>query len=431
MKKYYSFFLIGAALFFFWAAGQTRLVLDREREQKNSMPSMQTADTPPLVVLTTVALGGFRGLLVDILWLRLISLQKEGKVFEIAQLADWITKLEPQLTTVWAFHAWNMAYNISILYPNPEHRWLWIKNGIHLLRDNALKYNPRDPVLYRELGWLYQHKIGQDWDDMHAYYKLKLAMEMDALFHGPRPDYTKPAQNLREKYKLLPEVMREIESDYGPLDWRLPETHALYWAFRGLHSAGAGKDTSLCDHMIFQSMAAAFRQGRLLMDTDAGIYLTTPRLDLLPGALKAYDDALSRQKDDIFRSGYINFLAEAVFILHAYGDDRGAQKLFDRMLSETPQLQAKISFENYIRNCEQFNIAELPMADAVAWIEGLLYQSNFPSPDHSKANAAELRKKALLLWKKCSDNPQNRKKTENFPPFALIEEQAKQRAGQE
>ena len=431
MKRYYSLLLIGAALFFFWAAWQTRLALDRDRGQKSNTPSIQSAGTPPLVVLTTVALGGFRGLLVDVLWLRLISLQKEGKVFEIVQLADWITKLEPQLTTVWAFHAWNMAYNISILYPNPEHRWLWIKNGINLLRDNALKYNPHDPVLYRELGWIYQHKIGQDWDEMHAYYKFKLALEMGDLFPGPRPDYAKPAKNMSEKYKLLPEIMQEIESYYGPLDWRLPETHALYWAYRGLHSAGAGKDTSSCDHMIFQAMAVAFRQGRLFMDAEKGTYITTPRLDLLPGALRAYADAIQRQKNDNFRAVYVNFLAEAVFIFHAYGRDDDARKLFKKMLAEAPPLQTQMSFENYIHDCEQFNIAELPMADAVAWIEGLLYQSYLHPSDHSKTNATELREKSLHLWKQYADSLRNRKKPENFPDFALIDEQAKERARNE
>ncbi|MDO9542748.1 MAG: hypothetical protein Q7J98_10560 [Kiritimatiellia bacterium] len=434
MKKYYTIFLVVTALFFLWAAWQTRLVLDQDRKQQNRASSVQTADTPPLVVLTTVALGGFRGLLVDILWIRLISLQKEGKVFEIAQLADWITKLEPQFTAVWAFHAWNMAYNISILYPNPEHRWLWVKNGIQLLRDNALKYNPDDPILYRELGWLYQHKIGQTWDDMHVYYKLKLALEMNELFAGPGLDYPKPdsksekIQKMRAEYKLLPEIMRAIEQDYGRLDWRLPETHAVYWAYRGLHEAARGKDTSACDHMLFQSMAAAFRQGRLFMDPNVFTYITTPRLDLLSGALKAYEDAIKRQKNDIFRSAYVNFLAEAVFILHAYGDDRQAQKLFDKMLSEEPRLQSQVSFEKYIHDCEQFDIAELSIPDAIARIEGLLYQSCRPSSNYSKTDQNELREKALRLWKQYSGNSKNRKYSEIFPPFALIDEQAQQRA---
>ena len=109
-------------------------------------------DAPPLVVFTTVALGGFRGLLADFLWLRVSYLQDEGRYVELVQLSDWITKMEPQCTEIWAFHAWNMAYNVSVMMPNDEDRWRWVRNGLQLLRDEGIQYNPGDPQLYWELG---------------------------------------------------------------------------------------------------------------------------------------------------------------------------------------------------------------------------------------------------------------------------------------
>jgi hypothetical protein len=36
-----------------------------------------------------VALGGFRGLIVNALWIRASEMQDEDKFFEMAQLADW------------------------------------------------------------------------------------------------------------------------------------------------------------------------------------------------------------------------------------------------------------------------------------------------------------------------------------------------------
>jgi len=93
------------------------------------------------------------------------QLQDEGKYFAIVQLADWITKLEPHLTEVWAYHAWNMAYNISVMFPDPEDRWRWVKSGMRLLRDEGVRYDPDDPRLYCELAWIYQYKIGGPWDD--------------------------------------------------------------------------------------------------------------------------------------------------------------------------------------------------------------------------------------------------------------------------
>jgi hypothetical protein len=433
MKKKYFLLLVLVAALSFWAAGETRSILTKAREKQNAAHADQSALNPPLVVLTKVVLGGFSGLVVDILWMRLINLQTEGKVFEIVQLADWISKLEPHFTAIWAFHAWNMAYNISILYTNPEHRRLWINNAIQLLRNDGLKYNPADPDLYRELGWIYQHKIGQSWDDMHLYYKLKLAGEMEDLFGGPRPEYAKPDARtikMRDEYKLLPEMMQKIEQTYGPLDWRLPETHSLYWAWRGLHSVAAGKDTSSCDHMIFQSMAAAFLHGRLFFDREKGVYFTTPRPDLLPGVRKAYKDAIKRQNTDIFMKSYAGFLSEAVFICHVFGDDQGARELFNELLSADPDLKSRMDFETYLRKCGQLDIAGMPQADAVAWIEGLLCQAHACPEGTKKENEEQLRDKAFSLWKQYTLNPKNLKDSKMFPDFETIEKLALRRTGE-
>lgn len=427
MKKYFCA-LLAAAIFLFWAAWAFRPPAPRPAGQNK--PATRDAQTPPLMTLSAVALGGFRSLIVDALWMRLITAQAAGQVFEIAQLADWITRLEPEFSAVWAFHAWNMAYNISVLYSNPEHRWQWIRNGIQLLRDNGLQLNPHAPDLYRELGWLYQHKIGQDWDDLHLYYKVALAREMTELFGGPRlalsPAGSEP-KKMRDEYKLLPDAMQAIENEYGALDWRRPETHALYWAWRGRRAAAPGQDPAACDQMIAQALAAAFRQGRLFFDPAGAAYIATPQIALLPGALKAYADARQREPADNLKAAYINFLAEAVFILHAYGRDPAAKKIFDKMAAEGAL--ADRNFENFIRRYDRIEITALPAADAIALIEGLLYQGYAAAGGPAAREPPAGRQKALFLWKKYAQSDKNR--LQDFPAFNLIEQQAKQRALEE
>src|SRR5215207_2834574 len=129
------------------------------------------SNAPPVLAFTTVALGGFRGLIANALWIRANDLQQDGKYFEMVQLADWSTKMEPNLTQVWLMQAWNMAYNISVKFPSPKDRWRWVQRGIELLRDDGLRYNPREALMYRELAWFFQHKMGQNMDDAHMTYK--------------------------------------------------------------------------------------------------------------------------------------------------------------------------------------------------------------------------------------------------------------------
>ena len=108
--------------------------LNHDRETFGLTRTAIISNAPPILAFTTVALGGFRGLIANTLWIRTTELQEDGKYFEAVQLADWITKLQPHFTSVWVHQAWNMAYNISVKFPNPEDRWLWVQRAIELLR---------------------------------------------------------------------------------------------------------------------------------------------------------------------------------------------------------------------------------------------------------------------------------------------------------
>ena len=56
---------------------------------------------------------------------------------------------------------------------------------------------------------------------------------------------------LREKYKIDPAFAEKVNEEYGPLDWRLPEAHAIYWGALGLEKAKENPDkvkTGRFDH---------------------------------------------------------------------------------------------------------------------------------------------------------------------------------------
>jgi hypothetical protein len=145
--------------------------------------SSQFEDAPPSLVFATVALGAFRGLIVDVLWIRADRLKTEGQFFDAKQLAEWITTLQPRFAAVWEFRSWNMAYNISVAIPvtRPHERWRWVRNGYELLRDKGIPLNPKSISLYRQLALIFQNKIGDVMDEAHKYYKLQLAYAMQPL----------------------------------------------------------------------------------------------------------------------------------------------------------------------------------------------------------------------------------------------------------
>lgn len=147
-------------------------------------PDKITGLPPDLALLGK--LGTFRALAIDWAFIRADRLKEEGKYYEAYELHDTICKLAPRFPKVWVHAAWNMAYNISVAQYTPEARWQWVSNGIKVLRDGGIHYNPKSVTLYKELTWIYWHKIGDFLDDEHLNYKKALAVEMESVL-GPPP----------------------------------------------------------------------------------------------------------------------------------------------------------------------------------------------------------------------------------------------------
>jgi hypothetical protein len=168
------------------AAGSSLDYINSQRKEMKLVINEPLENAPPSLAFATVAMGAFRGLVVDVLWIRAEKLKREGQFFDAKQLAEWITILQPRFSGVWEFQAWNMAYNISVAMPatEPEQRWMWVKNGWELLRDKGIPLNPKSILLYRELARIFQDKIGSVRDDVHKYYKLQLVEAMTPLV-GP------------------------------------------------------------------------------------------------------------------------------------------------------------------------------------------------------------------------------------------------------
>jgi hypothetical protein len=148
---------------------------------------VRAEDNAPPQVGLGIAMGAFRGIFVNYLWIRANKLKEEGKYHEAVDLASTITKLEPRFPAVWSFHAWNMAYNISVTTQTLTERWGWVSAGINLLRRQGVVYNPNDLQIHKELGWIHLHKIAGVMDDANMFYKRQVAIEWTEVLGPPPP----------------------------------------------------------------------------------------------------------------------------------------------------------------------------------------------------------------------------------------------------
>jgi len=253
--------------------------------------------------------AGFRGLVANALWIRANDLQQDDKVFEAVQLADWITKLEPHFVQVWIYQAWNMAYNISVKFKSPQDRWRWFERGISLLRDEGLRYNPDETLLYRELSWFFQHKMGQNLDDAHWTYKSEWFHENEHLARsqtelriafksengGRKSSASHPARKIQNGSANHEGTGRALWST----EWRLPDS----MRFIGRMSAGAGrkrKTRNVCNGRFTRRCRFSFRRGAVFENKIDGTLHPRAKLYNIQHVNEAYEE-LMKSPDPNFR----------------------------------------------------------------------------------------------------------------------------------
>ena len=232
--------------------------------------------------LVIAGLGGFRGIISEVVWFRADRLQDEGRYSEMAQLANILTTLEPHTPEMWAYAAWNLAYNISVMMPTAEDRWRWVEAGLKLLRDDGLRLNPSSPELHRELAWLFLSKIGGTVDSASALYAKKWAAEVDAV------------GGEWGRLKMEPSLVAYVDREYGRQDWRDAKASALYWAHHGLAQKPTGMARTELRQVLYQT---------LMMES-----LVDARF--APRALRAMQDAYSEAPSAMLRDMILRYRAK-------------------------------------------------------------------------------------------------------------------------
>lgn len=407
-------------------------------------------DNDPPEIALGIALGAFRGVFVNYLWIRANDLKEAGRYHEARDLAEAITKLQPRFPRVWSFHAWNMSYNISVTTQTQEERWYWVQQGIRLIRDQGIPNNDNDLILHKEIGWLFLHKIQGYTDDANPYYKRMVAREWQIILGPPpRPDplsrdtrvatqryvdwfssvaqapetleeairieprvrelverirrdletepdltllrryeygraamesaewpvmkanldersrrleacMTDPALQrawevllahvrkrvIRDEYHMEPQRMLDYTRKYGPLDWRHPCAHAIYWAARGVERALTKVDALTwrdfdfvnTDRIVVHGIQELFRSGEIYFDIRHMDYVTMVNphyIDQYGEVLRELIDRSPFDREDRslrpYVAGYQNFMIDAIIFNYRRGDRDRADRMYEEL----------------------------------------------------------------------------------------------------
>lgn len=147
--------LLIAAVFFFCSAFVQNHVERRRLEAKLTWADPEDKEALEVGFL---ALGGFRGLLVDVLWIKAQTAMANQRYYELKLLCDLIQKLQPTFTQVHSFQAHQMMYNLADKSDTCEDKWYWIQSGFAAL-ERGIERNKQNYQLWFELGFRYFDRL--------------------------------------------------------------------------------------------------------------------------------------------------------------------------------------------------------------------------------------------------------------------------------
>ena len=191
------------------------------------------------------------------------------------------------------------------------------------------------------------------------------------------------AELLRKRLKLDPVKMVAIDRKYGKMDWRVPESQALYWAETGIEKsiANSGKPEINCIRIVSHALQSAFRSGRLLtMDADGKYIQMVPNLNLADSAYKAFEageaEFSGSGAGNSFRSAKINYLKDAIPLIYINGNITKAQEFFDKLVAiDGPQKRRTLDEFVMVEYAEDVRDADIKKASGV--VSGLIQRAIF------------------------------------------------------
>jgi hypothetical protein len=298
--------------------------------------------------------------------------------------------------------------------------------------------------------------MGANLDDAHLVYKQEWANEMAKVFAkrtpnldeliDPRTDDQKErAKLLRETYKMDPVFMKAVDERYGPLEWRLPEAHAIYWAALGLEKAQQNpdrikpEDLITLRRVIYQSMQLSFQRGKFITNPFSKRFEFGPNLAIIPKVSAAYEQAAGEDvnnRDHILRA-HRNFLRDAVYFLYSHNRVPEAGKWYRYMGEKYPDqaiidgdpksFPRNVTLDRYVFDRVQVDVNETDVNRARSALEGLLinsYMSMVIDEDERSAGFKMLARQIHTTFQSKVEGSGDRVK---LPPLESIDAEIRQR----
>jgi hypothetical protein len=187
-------------------------------------------DIDPASETMKLATLGLRGVAVNLLWEKSNTYKMKKDWAHLAATLEQIIHLEPHFTKVWTFQAWNLSYNVSMEFDDYRERYRWVIKGIEFLK-NGIRYNRKDALLYKDMGWFISQKIGRadEWVQFRRLFKADDDFHREDDFFAARPPESRDNWLVGKDWYKLAEGFVEEEHPERAIKKTTPVVFWAYW----------------------------------------------------------------------------------------------------------------------------------------------------------------------------------------------------------
>ena len=137
---------------------------------------------------------------------------------------------------------------------------------------------------------------------------------------------------IEQELKLDIEKMLSVDGQYGPLDWRLHQAHAIYWL------ASDSMDDLVSNsinyrHILRQSMMSSFRAGRMFYSKEHNTMTMTNNVQIIGRIHDQMEELLAHNYSKAADDEHKRFLEEVITVLYIYNLNSLANETYEHYSS--------------------------------------------------------------------------------------------------
>ncbi len=203
--------LFALGIYFVCLPLQDNLIRHRPEQYKTHVGFGLGTTVGPTPVLIA-ALGGFRTVAADLLWMKVEDLSEGGSSELLPQVYESVVDLDPHFILAWTVYGWHLAYNLNAESLLAADKHSYLDAGVKVLQ-RGIEANPNNFQMHFEYAWTLQDRKHDLYPAAEAYLEASKLKGADARAIRLRYRCYEKMLDFKHLFPAMREAQKEFPKD--------------------------------------------------------------------------------------------------------------------------------------------------------------------------------------------------------------------------